>query len=258
MRVIDRTGDRYGRLVVIERASAKSRTDTNARWFCRCDCGRGVVAYGQDLGRGRHKSCGCLNAERIIQHGMSHSHVYRVWQAMLQRCENPNNPAYSNYGGRGIAVCERWHRFENFFADMGNRPVGYSLDRKENDEGYCKENCRWATTTQQARNKQKSRVIEYQGEKATLAEWAQRKGMGWYTLRSRLDYNGWDIEKALNEPLSRAKLYSYRGRKLTLSEWATETGISIDILRYRHIRSDWPFAKAITTPVGFRLIRSKE
>lgn len=245
MRLIDRTGDRYARLEVVERLAAKSRTDTNARWFCRCDCGRGVVAYGQDLERGRVKSCGCLNAERIMQHGMSNSHVYAVWQAMLQRCENPNAQRYDIYGARGISVCERWHRFENFFADMGNRPKGFSLDRIDVDKGYCKENCRWATTVQQANNKQKNRIIEFNGEKATLAEWAACKGLDWFTLRGRLEL-GWSIDRAFNEPVGRAKLYEFNGRKQTLREWSEELGIHLDTLRARLNKLHWPLNKAFS------------
>jgi hypothetical protein len=102
MRLIDRRGDRYDRLVVIGRAPNANKTDTNARWRCRCDCGRTIIAYGQDLQRHKVKSCGCFNASRIAKHGMSKAKIYRVWLAMKARCNNPNDAAYRNYGGRGI------------------------------------------------------------------------------------------------------------------------------------------------------------
>ena len=249
MKVIDRTGQRYVRLVALERLPAKSKTDTNARWFCRCDCGVGVVAYGQDLQKGKVKSCGCLNAERIMQHGMSNTHVYAVWQAMLQRCENPNAQRYSDYGGRGISVCQGWHRFEAFFADMGNRPKGYSLDRIDNDGNYRKDNCRWALTKQQANNKRINRIIEFNGEKRTLAEWAERVGLGWYTLRSRLDVYGWNIEKSLTTPSTLAALYEFDGRKQTLRQWSEEMSIPLETLSSRIRKLGWAVDRALKEPI---------
>src|SRR3954471_6233232 len=155
--LIDRTGQRYERLTVTSRAD---NYRGNAQWHCACDCGRKIVALGNDLARGKVKSCGCYNAERIVKHGMANSPVYHVWQAMIQRCENPNCDAYENYGARGITVCEEWHDFELFIADMGVRPKGFSIDRIDNDKGYCKSNCRWASTAQQLNNRRNNRVIE--------------------------------------------------------------------------------------------------
>lgn len=250
MRLIDRTGDRYARLTVVERLPAKSSRDTNARWFCRCDCGRATVAYGGDLERGKVKSCGCLNAERIMQHGMSNTHVYAVWQAMLQRCENPKAQRYEIYGGRGISVCESWHRFENFYADMGVRPKGYSLDRIDVHKGYCKENCRWATTVQQANNKQRNRIVEFKGEKKTLAEWAETIGIGWYTLRSRLDNYGWDVERAFTERVHSDVLHTFRGRSKTLPAWCEEFGQSYDLVKARLSKLNWSLEDALMCPAG--------
>lgn len=249
MRLIDRTGEKYGRLTAVERLPAKSKKDTNARWFCRCDCGRATVAYGQDLARGKMKSCGCLNAERIMQHGMSQTHVYSVWRMMLQRCENPKSPAYPNYGGRGIRVCDEWRDFERFFLDMGNRPAGYSIDRIDVDGPYCKENCRWATTAQQANNKRRNRVIEFRGRRQTLAEWADELGLDWHTIRSRLDNYGWSVERALSERPRRTALHEFRGEKKTLQAWATEFGLPLDTLRSRLSKLGWPLSRALTEPV---------
>jgi hypothetical protein len=200
------------------------------------------------LARGKVKSCGCLNAERIVQHGMAHTHVYRVWQAMRQRCENPNSPDFANYGGRGIRVCEEWKSFERFFADMGNRRKGYSLDRIDVNGPYRKENCRWATTWQQANNTRRNRVIELNGERRTLAQWAEWTGLGWDTIRTRLNY-GWDTEKALTTPVGGAELYEYRRRKQTLAQWAAEYGMSHETLRARINKLGWTLSKALTEPV---------
>lgn len=248
MRLIDRTGLRYGRLVAVERLPAKSKTDTNARWFCRCDCGRGTVAYGQDLAREKVKSCGCLNAERIMQHGMAGTHVYHVWKAMRQRCENPKAQRYADYGGRGIRVCDEWKSFERFFSDMGNRPKGYSLDRIDNDGGYNKANCRWATTKQQNNNNRRNRIVELNGEKRTIAEWADRVGLDWTTIRNRLDIHGWSVEQALSAPVKGAELFEHRGRKQTLREWSEETGINLDTLRSRIGKLGWSIERALTEP----------
>jgi len=257
MRVIDRTGHRYERLVALERLAAKSKTDTNARWICRCDCGIATVAYGQDLARGKVKSCGCLNAERIMQHGMSGTPVYAVWQAMLQRCENPKAQSYENYGGRGISVCEKWHTFEGFWIDMKNPPRGYSLDRIDNDGNYCKENCRWALTKQQANNKRKNRRIEFNGETRTLAEWAEKTGLGWSTLRTRLDNYGWTVKKTLTTPATLAAIYKFKGRKKTLREWSEETGINYETLSARVRKLGWPIDRALTEAIASKDIKRK-
>lgn len=198
--LIDRTGQRYERLTVTGRAE---NYRGNAQWHCACDCGRMVIALGNDLARGKVKSCGCYNAERIVTHGMSRTPVNGVWRSMLQRCENPKDASYGNYGGRGITVCEEWHDFERFVADMGVRPKGFSIDRIDNDRGYCKENCRWASTKQQLNNRRNNRVVELEGRKQTIAEWAAEKGIDWHVLRGRIDRYGWSIEEALTTPVKK-------------------------------------------------------
>jgi len=201
MKLIDRVGQRYERLLVIERAPNKSERDTNARWLCQCDCGNTCVAYGQDLKRGKFKSCGCMNIERITKHGKAGTHVYGVWKMMLQRCENPNSPSFHNYGGRGIEVCPEWHDFEVFVSDMGDRPLGYSIDRKDNDLGYTKGNCRWASSGQQSNNTRRNREIEFNGKTLTLQQWAEETEIKWHTLRQRIDRLGWSVERALTTPI---------------------------------------------------------
>lgn len=250
VRIISREGDRYGRLVVLERAPNKSKKDTNARWLCRCDCGMATIAYGQDLERDRTKSCGCLNAENRYQHGMSHKHVYAVWQAMLQRCENPKSQSWGNYGCRGIFVCDEWHDFVKFYADMGDRPKGYSLDRTNNDGPYSKENCQWVLMDQQANNKRNNRVIEFSGETKTLAEWAKQYGLEWSVLRSRIDYWKWPMEKALTEPMKETRSYEFDGKKLTLRQWSVASGIGYETLSARVRKLKWTIDRALTEPVA--------
>lgn len=205
MKLTDRLGERYGRLLVTERAPNKSATDTNARWKCVCDCGRETVQYGQDLKRGKVISCGCWNDEKRFKHGMANTLVYGVWQQIHQRCGNPKAAGYENYGGRGIKVCERWKSFENFVADMGVRSDGYSIDRINNDGDYEPSNCRWATTSQQLNNRRLNRVLELNGERKTIAEWSEQLGIKWDTIRSRVDRYGWTIERALTTPVKSCK-----------------------------------------------------
>lgn len=157
--LIDLTGQRFGRLTVV--TQAKALPSGRARWECRCDCG-GSGAYQSDyLRNGRTRSCGCLRAEMVARrnrdeapHGKHGSGVYKTWRAMIGRCEHPGNASFVRYGARGITVCDRWRQsFPDFYADMGDRPEGRSLDRIDNDKGYEPGNCRWATTAEQMRNR---------------------------------------------------------------------------------------------------------
>ena len=156
--VINLTGQRFNRLLVIGRAPNRMNS-TAARWICQCDCGNTTIVLGQNLRQAKTVSCRCLRLERAKTqldrrtHGRSHTPVYYVWQTMRRRCTNPAHPKYSNYGGRGIIVCDRWLNFENFVADMGERPKGLTLERKDNDGNYDPGNCKWATYTEQARNR---------------------------------------------------------------------------------------------------------
>jgi hypothetical protein len=156
-RFIDRSGHRYGRLTVIQLINPVKRL-----WLCRCDCTKTTIVRGRNLISGNTQSCGCWRREsaqkvgKIKTHGRSYGRTYKTWTHMLDRCYNPNNDAWKYYGGRGIIVCRRWHKFENFLADMGTRPRGRSLDRYPDKDGdYKLSNCRWATPRQQNNNKRR-------------------------------------------------------------------------------------------------------
>jgi hypothetical protein len=211
------TGTRFGRLTVIREApSRREPSGSSYRMaLCRCDCGTEREFRLAALRKGGSKSCGCLQREKAralavsgnTTHGMSRTPIYRLWRAMLRRCNDPKNKRFDSYGGRGIKVCERWLDFSAFYADMGNRPHGMSLDRIDNDGNYEPSNCRWATPVQQSRNKRpfrKKGAITFAGKKMGLAWWARETGISSDTISRRLEL-GWSVERTLTTPLRRQR-----------------------------------------------------
>ena len=186
----DLTGQRFGFLVAL-RLGQKQRPGSGAWWLFRCDCGNEKNLPTRDVAHGKIRSCGCQhealkNAGRVT-HGQSKGNrTYRIWAAMLTRCRNLNIPGWDNYGGRGIAVCDRWSAFENFLADMGYVPDDRSIDRIDNEGDYEPKNCRWATREEQANNTRVNVRIAYAGETLTRSQWERRLGLGKTTLRGRL------------------------------------------------------------------------
>lgn len=155
-------GQVFGRLTVIERFRSRNGRVT---WVCRCACGKLHEAVSNALTSGHTKSCGCWKDERNTSTAPTHGHAsrktglsptYQSWRGMWTRCTNPNVKSYKDYGGRGITICSRWERFENFLADMGERPAGRTLDRENVNGNYEPGNCRWATRKEQAMNTQKA------------------------------------------------------------------------------------------------------
>ena len=134
------------------------------------------------------------------RHGLTGTRIYLIWQAMLNRCRNPNVAGYGYYGGRGVKVCDRWLTFENFLADMGDVSVGTTIERINNDGDYEPRNVRWATYRDQSRNKSNNRLLSFKGQTKILADWANDLGITPGALIYRLDYKGWSIEEALTTP----------------------------------------------------------
>jgi hypothetical protein len=146
-------------------------------------------------------------------HGMSKQRVYKIWKGMRARCESPKRHEYQDYGGRGIYVCKRWGNFESFFLDMGDCPTGSYLDRINNDGPYSKENCRWATSKQSARNRRNSRLVAYKGETRCLTEWCELLGLHYPTIKMRVYVSKWDEVKALTFPISKGGRLTKLGTK---------------------------------------------
>jgi hypothetical protein len=184
------------------------------KWSCLCECGQSKEVDGAYLRRGTIRSCGCLRAENTVEmrttHGLTKTGTYSSWLAMRRRCSSPKHPHFDRYGGRGIKVCPEWEEsFEAFLADMGVRPEGTTLDRKDNALGYFKENCRWATKSEQNANqhhpKRPGRGIKlsYGGKELTVRGWSELLGIPLPTLQRRMR-NGWEIDRVL----STDKLYA--------------------------------------------------
>ena len=137
-------------------------------------------------------------------HGLHNTKVYYAWERILQRCENPKRSGYKNYGGRGISVCEKWHKFENFFSDMGHPPTPtHSIDRINNNGNYEPNNCRWATAKEQNNNSRSNNFVEFNGQRKTLTQWSEIIGISRHTLRQRLKW--WPVEKAFTVPVYKIK-----------------------------------------------------
>lgn len=217
--LIDYTGKRFGKLLVIARDSDYYVTPggfKTVRWRCRCDCGNITIVLRSALQQGSTISCGCGKStdcgNRFRIHGAYLTRTYRCWQSIHQRCSNPKTVRYPRYGGRGITVSPRWGVFPNFLVDMGECPKGMTIERKNNNGNYEPGNCRWATNREQARNKSTNRVLTVGSETMTLVEWSERSGVNQKVIHGRLRL-GWSAPKAIFEPVQfRRKSVTCAGR----------------------------------------------
>lgn len=201
---IDLTGQRFGRLTVVEEAPKSSHG--NRRWRCECDCGTICFVETGDLTGLRQKSCGCFKKERTAishkTHGQRRTRLYTIWFHMKTRCESPNDKNYSDYGGRGISVCSEWkNSFLAFY--QWAMASGYShdltIDRRDNNGNYCPENCRWITIGQQQNNRRSNHQMTAFGRTQNIKQWADEFGVPYHTLLYRVAH-GWTPERALTTP----------------------------------------------------------
>lgn len=165
-------------------------------FVCRCHCGKSFICKSNHISK--MKSCGCLGYKR---HREVNSKSYSAWSEMKYRCDNPKIWSYKHYGGRGISYCDRWKTFELFYQDMGDAPVGKSLDRKNNEENYSKENCRWATHKEQQRNKRNNRILTINNISKTMIEWSEEEGAVNYKAMGNRVIRGWNDHDIVFHPL---------------------------------------------------------
>lgn len=203
---IDLRGMYFGRLYVLEKMSPYGASGL-ARFKCICECGKVSCHRSDHIRSGQCKSCGCFRSEVCTAKATSHGHTkgkkysseYACWRAMLSRCSNESQQSFALYGAKGISVCDRWSQsFELFLADMGRKPSkAHSIDRIDYCGDYEPSNCRWATVTQQSRNKSSNRILRHNGTAMTMVEWSERTGIKQSTICMRLNHYGWNVCDAL-------------------------------------------------------------
>lgn len=196
-------GEKYGRLTTIEETDPHVTSGGRKirKVLCKCDCGNNHITSLWHLRNGHTQSCGCYQISRITKHGLSRSSEYKIWNKLKNRCLDTRDDRYKDYGGRGIKVCKRWMKFENFIADMGKRPsLDYSVDRIDNDGNYEPKNCRWATHKEQSNNMRTNVKFLYNGAVYNLTELTKISKLRKHTLYTRIQ-RGWDICSAVETPL---------------------------------------------------------
>lgn len=202
---IDISGNRYGRLVAIN----PIRKNNGIYWVCKCDCGNTTEVLAQHLKRGLIRSCGCLRRDissEAKKHGWSGTRIYKEWKGIKDRCLNARTPAYKNYGGRGITICEEWlgekgpENFINWALNNGYDDT-LTIERKDVNGNYCPENCCWIPLGEQALNTRANVYLEYNGESKPIAQWAKEYGINYQVFHNRVRNLGWSMERALHEPV---------------------------------------------------------
>lgn len=200
-RRILKTGDRFNRLTYVKDLESSRGSKLRRRVMCLCDCGVSHEVSLDNLVRGQVRSCGCFSSEirpsiRRV-HGMTGTKTHRAWALMRDRCSNPNNKSFPDYGGRGIEVDSRWCSFLNFVEDMGIRPEwASSVERVDNSRGYEPGNCKWSTPEEQANNRRSNHLLTHGGVTQSISRWARQVGLKPQTLGKRIS-SGWSIEKAI-------------------------------------------------------------
>lgn len=197
-KVREMIGKVFGRLTPILECGQNS--SKQYRYLCVCDCGESKVVTGSLLAQGKVLSCGCLKREMMVARNTKHNgcgtSTYETWQGMKSRCTNKSQAAYANYGGRGIGFDPAWADFAAFVADMGERPDGCTLERIDNDKGYSKDNCKWATNAEQSRNTRQNVNLTFNGKTQCMTDWANELSIPYPTIQDRVR-RGWSVEKTL-------------------------------------------------------------
>jgi len=198
-KIIIKKGDKFGELTAIKFIETKKKS--GQFWLFRCDCKVEKIICVGKVKAGHTKSCGCLVEKRLkeglnLKHGMYGTKIYMSWSNMKNRCLNKNHPKFKNYGYRGITICSEWTKFENFYKDIGERPVGKTLDRIDNNGNYNKENCKWSTNKEQSNNRRDNHLIAYEGKTQNMKQWSEELEIEYNTLIHRLLNSKWSIKRA--------------------------------------------------------------
>lgn len=255
-KIVNILGERFGRLEVIEEVG-RGRF-RHVIWLCKCDCGAEIRVNGYDLRSGKQVSCGCYKREntslRCTTHGMSNTRVFKTWAGIIQRCNNPKQTHYKNYGGRGITVCEEWKTFEGFWewAQRSGYTDELTIERIDVNGNYEPSNCKWIPLSEQARNTTRNRRIIYNGENLPMVEWGERLGMTGDAISSRVD-RGYTEEEAVSIPQMKPqalRYIKYKGKNQTVAKWSRELNISSATIRRRIDIHGWSEEKALSTPTG--------
>lgn len=204
---MDLTGDKYGYLTVLKMADVRTNYG-RIQWECVCECGNHVVVPAHKLRGGETKSCGChhYDCNHRSKKQKNNPRLYNVYMSMKKRCNNPTHPAYPDYGGRGITICEEWNTFEAFCDwalttgyDENAKHGECTIERIDNSKGYSPDNCRWVNMLEQSNNKRNNRFLTFQGKTQTVTQWSRECGFRENVLYQRLA-KGWSVEKALSTP----------------------------------------------------------
>lgn len=240
---INRIGQKYGKLLVLE---LSHKEESVYYWKCKCDCGNECIVDGHAMQSKNTLSCGCIRKnilrKRNFRHGKCDTKAYQIWCGMKTRCYNKNDEFYEYYGGKGIKLSNEWLDFNIFFNDMGNPPKGLSIERKDNNKNYCKENCKWATQKEQANNRSNNKIIKYNGKSQTLSQWSNELNIKYSILLDRLN-QGWTIEKTFTKKCKKVPKYiEYDNKKLTIKEWSIITQLPIYVIEGR-LKRKWNIEK---------------
>lgn len=201
-KLIDITGLTFGKWKVLEHKYKKNNAHY---WLCKCECGNTAIVRGGSLKQGTSKSCGCVGKQKTVRRSTKHggygTRLYRIWDDMKARCNNPNSISYCNYGAKGITICDEWKDFKLFrdWALNNGYKENLTLDRINNKKGYNPSNCQWITMVEQQNNKSTNHFITFKGETLTMAQWARKLNFPYNLLCQRMS-RGWAFEKAISTP----------------------------------------------------------
>lgn len=250
-------------LTVVDAYMRVTEGKLRQRYFmCKCKCGNEKLVHGDGIRKQRIKSCGCWKSEvdaakaktmgdSNLTHGLSKSRIYKIWDSMMYRCYNTNDESYENYGGRGIKVSEKWHKFDSFYEDMSE---GYNenmtIDRINVNGNYEKSNCRWLTMFDQQGNKRNTVRITHDGKNQTLKQWSEETGISVSALYQRFT-KGYSPEEILKKDRRTTILLTLNGETHSIKDWSKITGLSERLIRSRY-EKDWPDKKILTLPKNSR------